>query len=244
MEFESSILVSQCPPVVVGIAADHGGFELKRFLAGKLRAAGCKLIDFGDRHLRADDDYPDYVVPLARAISRGDVPRGVALCGSGVGASIVANKVVGVRACLIHDTFSAHQGVEDDDLNLICLGGLVIGHALAWELVQTFLTARFSAADRHCRRLAKVAELEGKIAGSVALSRARASGSEKQDSADKDVGKSLPEGMSSTERPHQRGVDDGIDGSRFQTNGHHHPDVHQQTVREAKELWRYEGNPN
>jgi ribose 5-phosphate isomerase B len=99
-------------------------------------------------------------VPLARAVADGDVTRGVAICGSGVGASVAANKVTGVRACLIHETFSAHQGVEDDDLNLICLGGLVVGHALAWELVQTFLAARFTGARRHCRRLAKMAEIE------------------------------------------------------------------------------------
>jgi ribose 5-phosphate isomerase B len=145
---------------LIGIAADHGGYELKEHLLTKLRAAGYKVIDFGDRRLQADDDYPDFVVPLARAVADGEVTRGVALCGSGVGASVVANKVAGVRACLIHDTFSAHQGVEDDDLNLICLGGLVVGHALAWELVQTFLAARFTGARRHCRRLAKMAEIE------------------------------------------------------------------------------------
>ena len=144
----------------VGVAADHGGFELKEQLIGKLRAAGHKVVEFGDCRLDTDDDYPDFVVPLARAVAGGEVQRGVAICGSGVGASVVANKVVGVRACLIHETFSAHQGVEDDDLNMICLGGLVVGHALAWELVQTFLAARFSGAERHCRRLAKVAELE------------------------------------------------------------------------------------
>jgi ribose 5-phosphate isomerase B len=125
-----------------------------------MRAAGYKVIDFGDRRLQADDDYPDFVVPLARAVADGDVTQGVAICGSGVGASVAANKVTGVRACLIHETFSAHQGVEDDDLNLICLGGLVVGHALAWELVQTFLAARFTGARRHCRRLAKMAEIE------------------------------------------------------------------------------------
>jgi ribose 5-phosphate isomerase B len=144
----------------VGVAADHGGFELKEQLVGKLRASGHEVVEFGDRRLDPDDDYPDCVVPLARAVAGGEVDRGVAICGSGVGASVVANKVAGVRACLIHETFSAHQGVEDDDLNVICLGGLVVGHALAWELVQTFLAARFSGAERHRRRLAKVAELE------------------------------------------------------------------------------------
>lgn len=144
----------------VGVAADHGGFELKELLVAKLRAAGYEVIDFGDQQLKLDDDYPDFVVPLARAVACGKVDRGVAVCGSGVGASVAANKVAGVRACLIGDNFSAHQGVEDDDLNMICLGGRVVGHALAWELVQTFLAARFSGAARHRRRLAKVAELE------------------------------------------------------------------------------------
>ena len=120
------------------------------------------MIDFGDGPPKVDDDYPDFVVPLARAVASGKVDRGVAICGSGVGASVVANKVAGVRACLIHETFSAHQGVEDDNLNMICLGALVVGHALAWELVKTFLAAQFSGADRHRRRLAKVAELENK----------------------------------------------------------------------------------
>jgi ribose 5-phosphate isomerase B len=144
----------------VGVAADHGGFELMEQLVGKLRAAGHEVVEFGDRRLDPDDDYPDFVVPLARAVASGEVERGVAICGSGVGASVVANKMAGVRACLIHETFSAHQGVEDDALNVICLGGLVVGHALAWELVQTFLAARFSGAERHRRRLAKVAALE------------------------------------------------------------------------------------
>ncbi len=147
-------------PKLIGIAADHGGYELKEYLTGMLRESGRDVIDFGDKQPKVDDDYPDFVMPLARAIVCGDVERGVAICGSGVGASVVANKVAGVRACLIHETFSAHQGVEDDDLNMICFGGLVIGHALAWELLQTFLTARFSGAERHRRRLAKITDLE------------------------------------------------------------------------------------
>jgi ribose 5-phosphate isomerase B len=147
----------------IGVAADHGGFELMQDLAGKLRETGYDVIEFGDRQRDQNDDYPDFVIPLAEAVARGDLERGVAICGSGVGASIVANKVPGVRACLIHESFSAHQGVEDDDLNMICLGGLVVGHALAWELVQTFLAARFSAAERHVRRLCKIAELENRL---------------------------------------------------------------------------------
>ena len=147
-------------PKRVGVAADHGGFELKEHLVGMLREAGYEVIDFGDGRPKRDDDYPDSVVPMARAVARGEVDRGVAICGSGVGACVVGNKVPGVRACLIHEAFSAHQGVEDDDLNMICPGGLVVGHALAWELVETFLAARFSGAERHRRRLAKMAGLE------------------------------------------------------------------------------------
>jgi len=146
----------------IGIAADHGGFELKVQLTAALKAAGYEVTDFGARELVIGDDYPDFVVPLARAVAKGEVARGVAICGSGVGACVVANKVAGVRACLIHETFSAHQGVEDDDMNIICLGGLVVDHAFAWELVKTFLQAKFSGTERFQRRLAKVAALEHK----------------------------------------------------------------------------------
>jgi ribose 5-phosphate isomerase B len=148
------------------MAADHGGFELKEYLAGKLREARYEVVDFGDSQPKPDDDYPDFVVPLARAVASGEVDRGVAICGSGVGACIAANKVPGVRACLIHECFSARQGVEDDNMNTICLGGRVVGNALAWELVEMFLQARFSGAARHRRRLAKVARLESRNAES------------------------------------------------------------------------------
>jgi len=144
----------------VGIASDHGGFEMKRYLVAALVAAGHEVVDFGDARELPDDDYPDYVIPLARAVSEGRVARGVAICGSGVGAAIAACKVKGARACLIHDTFSARQGVEDDNMNIICLGGRVEGNSLALELVSTFLAASFSGAERHLRRLAKVAAIE------------------------------------------------------------------------------------
>jgi ribose 5-phosphate isomerase B len=147
-------------PKLIGIAADHGGFELKEELTVDLRKAGYEVKDFGPSTLFMEDDYPDFVVPMARAVAKGEVDRGVAICGSGVGAGVAANKVPGVRASLIHETFSAHQGVEDDDINVICLGGQVVGHAFAWELVKTFLAARFSGAERHRRRLRKVNELE------------------------------------------------------------------------------------
>ncbi len=144
----------------VGIAADHGGFKLKGILAESLRTAGFDVVDFGAHQLNPGDDYPDIIVPMARAVAAGDVERGVALCGSGVGSTIVANKVPGVRAGLINHVFCAHQGVEDDDMNVCCLGGRVLGAALAWELVQTFLAAQFSGAPRHARRAAKVQALE------------------------------------------------------------------------------------
>ena len=144
----------------VGIAADHGGFDLKEDLAAQLRAAGHDVIDFGADTLHADDDYPDFVIPLAQAVAAGTVDRGVAVCGSGVGAAICANKLPGVRAGLIHDHFSAKQGVEDDHMNVICLGGRTVGAEVAWDLVRTFLSSRFSQAERHLRRLGKVASLE------------------------------------------------------------------------------------
>ena len=144
----------------VGIAADHGGFELKTELSESLRAAGYEVEDFGAYQFDGGDDYPDFIIPLARAVAAAQVQRAVALCGSGVGASVAANKIPGVRAGLIHDVFSAHQGVEDDDMNVLCLGGKVIGSGLALELVETFLHACFSGAARHERRLAKVHALE------------------------------------------------------------------------------------
>jgi ribose 5-phosphate isomerase B len=144
----------------VGIAADHGGFELKVYLTTGLKAAGYEVVDFGAHELVTGDDYPDFVVPMARALARGEVTRGLAICGSGVGACVAANKVPGVRAALITDPFSAHQGVEDDDMNVMCLGGRVTGYALSWDLVQTFLSAHFKGAERFRRRLVKVAALE------------------------------------------------------------------------------------
>jgi ribose 5-phosphate isomerase B len=149
----------------VGIAVDHGGFALKNQLAESLRGAGYEVVDFGAHELNPGDDYPDFVIPLAKAVAAGEVERGVAICGSGVGASVAANKVAGVRAGLIHDVFSAHQGVEDDNMNVFCLGARVIGPALAWELTKTFLAAQFIGASRHKRRLAKVHVLENQEVG-------------------------------------------------------------------------------
>jgi ribose 5-phosphate isomerase B len=144
----------------IGIAADHGGFELKTQLSAALKDAGYEVKDFGATELNPGDDYPDFVVPLAKAITKGEITRGLAICGSGVGACVTANKVTGVRAALITDCFSAHQGVEDDDMNVMCLGGHVTGYALSWDLVKTFLNSGFKGEERFKRRIAKIQELE------------------------------------------------------------------------------------
>jgi ribose 5-phosphate isomerase B len=144
----------------LGIAADHGGFTLKEEVKTWLASAGHEVKDFGAHKYDQFDDYPDFVIPLAKAVASGEVKYGIAICGSGVGASIGANKVAGVRAALIHDSFSAHQGVEDDDMNMICLGGRVIGVKIAEELITAFLNARFIGGERHRRRLDKIKVLE------------------------------------------------------------------------------------
>jgi ribose 5-phosphate isomerase B len=144
----------------LGIATDHGGFHLKEDMLARLRAAGHDVVDFGARALHPDDDYPDFVIPLAQSVAAGTLERGIAICGSGVGASICANKVPGTHAGLINDHFSAGQGVEDDHMNVICIGGRTVGAEVAWDLIRTFLAAEFSDAPRHLRRLSKVAQLE------------------------------------------------------------------------------------
>ena len=144
----------------LGIAADHGGFELKEKIAAELKALGHEMVDFGAYELASGDDYPDFVVPMARAVARSEVERGLAICGSGVGACIAANKVPGVRAALVTEIFSAHQGVEDDDMNVICLGGRITGYEPAMDLIRAFLNARFKGEERFRRRLRKVVELE------------------------------------------------------------------------------------
>ena len=146
--------------VRIGIAADHGGFELKEFLVKMLLKENYKVIDFGNRELKNDDDYPDFVIPLADAIANGTIERGIAVCGSGVGACIAANKVAGVRGCLITEKFSAQQGVEDDNMNMICLGGHVITQSLARERVNNVLEAKFRGAERHKRWLGILAAME------------------------------------------------------------------------------------
>jgi ribose 5-phosphate isomerase B len=144
----------------IGFATDHGGYILKEPILKALRDSGHGVQDFGAYTLNPGDDYPDFVIPLARAVAQGKVERGIAICGSGVGASFTANKVPGVRSALIHESYSAHQGVEDDDMNLLCLGGRVVAFALAWEIIQTYLAARYEKTERFERRLAKVAAVE------------------------------------------------------------------------------------
>ncbi|MGE5497286.1 MAG: RpiB/LacA/LacB family sugar-phosphate isomerase [Syntrophothermus sp.] len=147
----------------IGIAADHGGYELKELISQKMKESGYSIVDYGAFRHDPDDDYPDYIIPLARAVASGQMDRGIAICGSGVGASIAANKIPGVRAALVTDIFSAHQGVEDDNMNIICFGGKVSGPSVVWELIQAFLAANFSGWERHQRRLGKILELEKKL---------------------------------------------------------------------------------
>src|SRR5262245_40660343 len=125
----------------IGIATDHGGFDLKEELGPYLRAAGHDVVDFGARALQSEDDYPDFVIPLAVAVAGREVERGIAVCGSGVGASVCASKVPGVRAALVQDHYSAHQGVEHDNMNVLCIGGRVVGSAVARDLIDAFLAA-------------------------------------------------------------------------------------------------------
>ena len=146
----------------LGIATDHGGFALKEELIAKRRATGHEVTDFGANALNPGNDYPDFVVPVANDVISGEVERGVAICGSGVGASVCANKVNGVRAALIHGHLSAKQSVEDDHMNILCMGRRTVGPEVAWDLVETYLVAEYSQAERHLRRLGKVAALENK----------------------------------------------------------------------------------
>jgi ribose 5-phosphate isomerase B len=144
----------------VALGADHGGFALKAELVPWLREQGYEVSDLGAHTLDPADDYPDFAAAVARAVASEEASRGIVICGSGVGACIVANKITGIRACLCHDTYSARQGVEHDNVNVLCLGARVIGGELARELVSAFLGARFSAEARHRRRLDKVLAIE------------------------------------------------------------------------------------
>ena len=145
--------------MIIALGADHGGFPLKKYIVDAIESSGNRVLDLGTFD-ETPVDYPDYAKSVADALVSEQAQRGVLLCGSGVGACVAANKIAGIRACLCHDTYSAHQGVEHDDLNILCLGARVIGPALAVELVESFLRARFSGEARHRRRLGKIAALE------------------------------------------------------------------------------------
>jgi ribose 5-phosphate isomerase B len=146
--------------MIVAVGSDHAGFPLKQTAIDTIRAAGHEPLDCGAFAVDAADDYPDFAAAVARAVLDGRAERGVLVCGSGVGASVAANKFSGIRSALCHDTFSAHQGVEDDSMNVLTLGARVIGPALAAELIATFLRAQFSGAERHVRRLRKIQMFE------------------------------------------------------------------------------------
>ena len=147
----------------IHLGADHGGFALKQEIAEHLRSTGHEVVDVGAHEYDGKDDYPDFALAVARGVAKAKGERGIIVCGSGVGASVAANKVRGVRAALCHDTYSAHQGVEHDDLNILCLGGRIIGGALAEEVVDAFVDAQFSGEERHRRRLQKVLDAEAEL---------------------------------------------------------------------------------
>jgi ribose 5-phosphate isomerase B len=143
----------------IAVAVDHGGFPLKQLVIDELRRMGCEVMDLG-AHDASPSDYPDFAEAAGRSIIDGRVERAIVICGSGVGAAVAANKLPGVRASVCHDTYSAHQGVEHDDMNVLALGARVIGPELALELVRAFVSARFSGEERHARRLKKVLAIE------------------------------------------------------------------------------------
>lgn len=145
----------------VAVGADHAGLALKEELAALLRSDGHQVEDLGAHSYDPDDDYPDMARDVAKAVAEGRAERGLLVCGSGVGASVAANKVRGVRAGICHDTYSAHQGVEHDDMNILCIGARVVGSEVAREVVRAFLGAAFSGEERHRRRVQKILEIEG-----------------------------------------------------------------------------------
>ncbi len=146
--------------MMLALGSDHGGFGLKQELAGWLETQGHQVLDLGATQYDPEDDYPDFALAVGRAVADGRAVRGIIICGSGVGACIAANKVMGVRACLCHEIYSAHQGVEHDDMNVLCLGARVVAGELARDLVDAFLRARFLEDERFGRRVRKITEFE------------------------------------------------------------------------------------
>lgn len=154
------------PDMTIALGSDHAGFPLKTHLVSWLRESGYAVHDLGTDST-SSVDYPDFAAAVGRAIQHGDADRGIVVCGSGAGAAIAANKLVGIRASVCHDTYTAHQAVEHDDMNVLCLGARIVGEAVAEELVEAFLGASFSGDERHARRLGKVLELEREGLGST-----------------------------------------------------------------------------
>ncbi len=146
--------------MIIALGCDHAGYPLKKLVHAWLEKKGHQVHNLGVDTDASPADYPDYACAVAEAVTAGKAQRGIVVCGSGVGACVAANKVPGIRACMCHDTFSARQGVEDDDLNVLCLGGRVIGSELAYEVVNAFLNAKFSGLERHQRRKDKVLAIE------------------------------------------------------------------------------------
>ena len=153
--------MSDSIPIRIALGGDHAGFPLKEAVAKRFAPQVSSLIDCGTN---SEDscDYPDFAISVAKQLIEGDADRGIVVCGSGVGVSVAANKIPGIRAAICHDTYSAHQGVEHDDMNVLCIGGRIIGSELAFEIIEAFLRARYEPAERHARRLAKVLEIEKK----------------------------------------------------------------------------------
>ena len=152
----------------IALGSDHAGFEMKQELAAFVKSLGHEVVDVGAFEYQAADDYPDFSAAVGRTVRDGQAARGVLICGSGVGASVAANKVPGIRAGLCHDTYSAHQGVEHDDMNVLVMGARVIGTELARELVRAFLGAVFTREARHVRRLGKIRAIEERYSASAA----------------------------------------------------------------------------
>ena len=144
----------------ISLASDHNGFDLKKNIADHIRKLGHEVLDLGPHKHDPLDDYPDYAKPLAESIANQLSDKGIMICGSGVGASVAANKIKGIRAAVCHDIYSAHQGVEHDDMNILCLGARIIGNEVAFELVNAFISATYSGEERHQRRLEKVLLME------------------------------------------------------------------------------------
>lgn len=151
----------------LAVGADHAGVPLNQAVIDEVRRLGHEVVDLGTHDASQPDDYPDYAAAVAAKVASGECDRGILVCGSGVGVTVAANKVFGIRACMCHDSYSAHQGVEHDDMNVLCIGARVVGRELALELVRAFLNARFNGEERHLRRLNKILALEQNMRGKL-----------------------------------------------------------------------------